>query len=221
MANRADARGHLAGDEIDAYCRGQLTADVEEQVELHFLECADCQVRVRDIETLVALVRADPPPAVARRRLVWWRLPAAALVLCTLGVGWLTTREGSREGVPLPHPPVSSMPPASEVRAELGVRLSPPTRGSAAHVVTLGPEVARVRFQLDVREAGRPGSRFDIVLATSNAVLQHTRGVFSDRGGIVEVAVERSLLSPGPLLFDVRSPSLSVSLPFVVRHDAR
>jgi hypothetical protein len=220
MSNSADARGHLAGDEIDAYWRGQLTADAEEQLEQHFLECASCQRRVREIEALIDMVRADAPPAAARSRPAWWGLAAAVLMLCTIG-GWLAMRTGSLDEVRAADPQISVRPPAGEAGITLAVRLSPPTRGSAAQVVALGPDVSRVRFQLDVREGGAPETRFELVLSTANGVVLQRQNLVSDAAGMVEIAVERSLLSPGALLFDVRSSAVSVSLPFVVHHDAR
>lgn len=222
MANPNNDTGHLADDEIDAYWRGELSPVDEERVELHYLDCTDCQARVQAVETLIdGLHRTPDPVAQAAARVRAWQVAAALFATMAAGATWQWVRLATEVRAPLAS---RDAPPAAATRVEAGLRatlfvpLSPPTRSEPGADLTLSPDVSLVVFELDVREAGTPGTRFDISLVGPNGrVLLRLSQTASTPGGTVRVPVDRSAVDAGQFLFEVSAGSAPIAIPFVIR----
>lgn len=223
MANANSDTVHLADEDIDAYWKGELSPGDEQRVEQHYLDCADCQTRVHAVETLIDALRRTPDPiARAATRVRAWQMAAALFATVAAGATWQSLRLASDARAPVASR--DRPPPAAAARVEAGplatliVALSPPTRSQPAADLTLSPDVSLVVFKLDVREAGAPGTRFDVSLVDPNGrVLLRLSESVSTPDGTVRVPVDRSLVGAGQFLFEVSAGSAPVAIPFIIQ----
>ena len=207
---------HLSDVEIDAYWKGQLAAADEERIEIHYLECAECRARVAAVETLVGALRLEAAPtgrSRPSRRL--WLAAAAVFAVVTIATAWqwgrLADDPGSRIAVP-----EAVAPADGNAAATFRVAVEPPTRSASATPVALPSGAAIVLFDLDAREAGAPGTMFDVALSGPDARSIIRVAARSSADGRVEVPVRRSLLKPGRHQFEVTHQGVTVTLPLLI-----
>lgn len=212
MSNHEPVRSHLTDDEIDAYWKETLSEPERVRVEQHYLECHECQQRAELVEILVAGLKAEPPAAApANRRSRGW--PAVAAAAAVLAV-WLW-RVGDAPDNP-GQPRLSVTEPAVPI-SPLIVALAPPTRDGDITTVALGAPTPALVFELDVREAGAPGTSFDVSLVEPSGERRlQLRTAASSALGQVRVSVEPDLLKPGRFAFEVTSRATTITLPFLV-----
>lgn len=220
-----DGMVHLTDEEVDAYWRGTLSTTAEARVEQHYLACADCRERVRLVETLIDALRAEPVPITrtpANARV--WQAVAAVMAAAVVATSWgwaSSVREARQRSVSGETLPFAAPRRGDTALSTLVGPLSPPTRDGTAATVTLAADTPVVVFEIDAREAGPPGSRFDVSLAgpTGDVVLR-LHDVLSTDAGTVLVPVARSVLGPGQFLFEVAAGSSTVALPLVIHSTA-
>jgi hypothetical protein len=205
---------HLSDAEIDAYWKGTLTADEEERLEQHYLDCNDCAARVRVVEDLTGL-RPQPGETpsgviVYGRQRVGWALGAAAVLVIGVLAGW---QAGGARRAAVETAPPAAIPAGSTTLA----RLVPPTRDSSPQTVTV-PVSGVVVFELDAREAGAGGTRFDVTLAdAAGRTMLQVSGVLSTADALVRVPVDAALLAPAQYIFELHVGPTVVGFPFLLR----
>lgn len=206
---------HLSDAAIDAYWKGLLTQDEEERLEQHYLDCNDCAVRVRVVEDLTSL-RSQPRETPAdvtvssRRRRVGWALGAAAALAIGVIVGW---QAGGARRVDIDTAPPTAIPAGSTILA----RLVPPTRDSGPQTVAV-PASGVVVFELNTREAGAGGTRFEVTLAdAAGRTLLHLPGVLSTADALVRVPVDAASLAPAPYSFELHAGPTVIGFPFLIQ----
>jgi hypothetical protein len=202
MSDSGELGRHLSDKEIRAYWRERLSEEDERRVEEHYLECLECQARVRDAERQS---QAASPRA--------WAWAAAAAVVVGIGLysvwPWFEEK-ANRRPAPIQG---GSQPPTTGMMAV--VHLAPPTRNDSATIVT---PAGRMVFALDAREAGAGGTRFDVTLSgPDGAIALTTPSAESSANGEVRVAVETAQLRDGPYAFELRAGSLAVGYSFLIR----
>jgi hypothetical protein len=194
---------HLLDEEIDDYCRGRLDGRAQARVEEHYLACEACHERVRFVEDLVAAVQADRPAAVWKPRSAW-RVAAAVLLLAGAAAAWRWARP-------------SGAPPDRKIAAPAAaIRLVPPTRDGGQGLPRI-PAGRDVRLSIDVREAGAPGTRFDVTISTARGEMLFERhDLPSSPSGELEVAIGGGSLSPGEYLLEASTAGVTIGLPLEV-----
>lgn len=213
MSSANVVRPHLTVDEIDAYWREALPESQRATIEQHYLDCRECRQRMELVELLVAGIKAgDAGEDRAKGGARLW--PAAALIAATVvSAIWIWPRlpaVGSESTAP---PPVTTRPPDVAQRV---IALSPATRDATVATIADDPGAPIVIFELDVREAGVPGTRFDIALIGPAGSRLNLRDVASSSSGVVRVSVEASLLEPGRFSFQATGGEMTIALPFQV-----
>lgn len=213
---------HLTDEDVDAYWKGTLSATEETRVEQHYLDCADCETRVRLVETLIDALRAEPPPmsrVFGDARV--WQAVAAVMTAVAVVTSWewaSSMREARQPGGSGQTPSFTTARREEAALSTLVGPLAPPTRDANAATVTLGTNARVVVFEIDAREAGPPGSRFNVSVAGPGGdVVLRLRQVVSTDTGLVLVPVERSVLGPGQLLFEVTAGSATVAVPVLIQ----
>jgi hypothetical protein len=207
---------HLSDADIDAYWKGALSDSDEERVEQHYLDCNECAARVRVVEDLLDLRGQPAAPisdafVISRRQALVFGLGAAAVLVIGVAGGyqWAETLRtlGQTSG-----PPASTSTGATTV-----THLAPPTRDSNLQEMAV-PASGVVVFELDTREAGVAGTRFDLTLTdASGRAVARLSGVQSNAAGLVRLPVESSILAPGRYVFDLSAGHVVVGYPFLIR----
>lgn len=215
MFNHEPVRSHLTDDEIDGYWKETLSEPERVRVEQHYLECHECQQRAELVEILVAGLKAGPSAAApANRRSRGWPAVAAFAAAAVLAV--LLWPPAGRAPDNPGQPRQSVTEPAATI-SPLVVTLAPPTRDGDVPTVALGPPTRAMVFELDVREAGAPGTLFDVSLVEPSGERRlQLRAAASSALGQVRVSVEPDLLKPGRFAFEVTSRATTITLPFLV-----
>lgn len=198
---------HLPPDEVDAYWTGRLSADRVRPFEEHFLGCAACRAEVARVEELRAALQDTAPASTQARSHRSW-LAVAALLAAVVG-GLLIENWRLRQRVP-------QRDEGASAREWQKVELEPALRGSRIRELRLAPGVRHVLLKVDAREAGAPGTRFDVSVldAGKNAVLR-VAGIASEPDGSVAIAVPAALLS-GDHVVELRGGGELTEIPFRV-----
>lgn len=198
---------HLHSDDIDAYWTGRLPAERVRAFEEHLLACVNCRSQVEGVEELrAALCRPQRP---GQRR---WSWPAAAALLAVSTLGLFLDDVRWRE-----------LAGRAEARREWQqLELEPARRGPQLRALQLAPSVRQVLLKVDMREAGIPGTPFDVWLLDSrDAVVLNLPRLRSAADGSVSVPVPAAQLS-GEHLLRLRTDDVVVETRFRVdRTDVR
>lgn len=209
---------HLSDAEIDDYWKGTLTADEEDRVEQHYLDCNECAERVRVVEDLLGL--RDRPAAssgaitLSRRRAIGVGLSVAAGVAAVLLVGVLAGYQWAQTTGELGEKAGPSALPSGVTAV---AHLAPPTRDASVREVML-PASGIILFELDAREAAGAGTRFDLSLknGAGEIVIQLFR-IESTPDGIVRVPVDRTMVRADRYVFELTAGPAAVGYPFLIR----
>ena len=206
---------HLSDVDIDAYWAGRLAGADQERVEKHYLECDQCRERAAAVEALIDALRLDPVPASQPAgSLRGWQLAAAVFAIVAIGATWQWARLARDRGI--------TRAPAVLVRADgialstLRVVVEPPTRGASSTELTVPPGVSIVVFDLDAREAGAPGTMFDVSLIGRGGRIVMRVEARSSAEGKIDLPVHRSLLESGPFQFNIAHEGATVALPLLI-----
>lgn len=178
---------HLSPDEVDAYWTGGLPVERVRAFEEHLLCCAECRGQAEGVEELRAALRRPQPRRGRRLGRAATPLLAAAAVLAIVIVDDVRLRSLARH----------EQAPSGWQQLDL----EPPQRGPQRQELRLAPSVRFVELRVDMREAGIPGTPFDVWLLDSReeAVLL-LRRLRSGADGSVSIAVPASQLSGDQLL---------------------
>jgi anti-sigma factor RsiW len=210
---------HVADEDIDAYWSGRLDAAGEERLELHVLECEDCRRRAQAVEELrhglrlvaMAPARARVHPA--------WRVAAAVLAAFSILAAsqwWSARSELADARTATGREAAVVVPGRAAAVPLLTVRLAPPTRDAQATIVR--PADGVTLFEVDAREAGPPGTRYDVaLLGPAGTRVVEVRGVVSSEAGVIQLPVAAAGLQEGPYVIELHGGPDVVGFPLVIQ----
>lgn len=216
---------HLADDEVDLYVAGRLPEERERALEVHYLDCADCLARVTALQDLADGLR--PSEREARRPAsAWFPGLAAALAVVALGLLWQLRAPQQTSPRATPSPPASE--PSSAARPAAGPAAMPqfslriPERGGTLQRIELPRAAPVVALSLEAREAGPPGTSFEVALVDSaGRSVVAIRGLPSDGEGRVLLPVATPALRAGAYTAELASARDTLKIPFEIVLSAR